>query len=80
MLGFTAVATSTAIDISEDDLDDCQWFSREQLADFYADEKSNNAEDIVDTPNEKNKYRIGSADSISSYLITAWKNKEIGQY
>ncbi|MBU2894008.1 NAD(+) diphosphatase [Colwellia sp. D2M02] len=58
MLGFTAVATSTAIDISEDDLEDCQWFSREQL-------------DNVQT---------GSRDSISSYLIHAWKNKKIGQY
>ena len=36
MLGFTAVATSTDIDISKDDIDDCQWFSREQLATFYA--------------------------------------------
>ncbi|MFB0979738.1 MAG: hypothetical protein QMC62_02330 [Alteromonadaceae bacterium] len=26
MLGFTAVATSIHIDISKDDIDDCQWF------------------------------------------------------
>lgn len=71
MLGFTAVATSTTIDISEDDIDDCQWFSREQLASFYTGSKTND---------EKNEYRIGSGYSISSYLITAWKNKEIGQY
>jgi NAD+ diphosphatase len=69
MLGFTAVATSTTIDISKDDIDDCQWFSREQLAGF-----STGIDD------EKDKYKIGSGDSISSYLITAWKNKEIGQY
>jgi NAD+ diphosphatase len=28
MLGFTAVATSITIDISQDDLDNYQWFSR----------------------------------------------------
>jgi NAD+ diphosphatase len=72
MLGFTAVATSTTIDISKDDLENCQWFSREQLSDFYADTKTDKG--------EAHQYRIGSGDSISSYLITAWKNKEIGQY
>jgi len=81
MLGFTAVATSTTIDISQDDIDDCQWFSREQLASFYADKKVNNtAEASVDANDKESQYRIGSGDSISSYLITAWKNKEIGQY
>ena len=69
MLGFTAQATSTTIDISQDDLDDCQWFSREQLASFNS-EKSD----------EKHQYRLSSSDSISSYLITAWSNKEIGKY
>lgn len=70
MLGFTAVATSTTIDISQDDLEDCQWFSRAQLADFYSG-----------TDDSKiHQYRLSSGDSISSYLITAWKNKEIGQY
>lgn len=109
MLGFTAVATSTTIDISHDDLDDCQWFSREQLAGFYAEttirhnvginvgSNANNtveasvkghtddgsgvsAENSVEPTAEKHKYRLSSGDSISSYLITAWKNKEIGQY
>ncbi|MDX2369758.1 MAG: NAD(+) diphosphatase [Colwellia sp.] len=96
MLGFTAVATSTTIDISKDDLEDCQWFSREQLASFYAgaprnnvginvsshvsSHVSNNAEASVNTNDEKHEYRLSSGDSISSYLITAWKNKEIGQY
>jgi len=103
MIGFTAVATSTTIDISKDDLEDCQWFSREQLANFYAGTNvrnyvginvdhntnkgaGNNANDTasveesVEVTNEKYQYRLSSGDSISSYLITAWKNKEIGQY
>jgi len=97
MLGFTAVATSTTIDITKDDLEDCQWFSREQLASFYAGTNSRNyvgvnvaknaddtaetsVENSVETIDEKYQYRLSSGDSISSYLITAWKNKEIGQY
>jgi NAD+ diphosphatase len=96
MLGFTAVATSTIIDISQDDLEDCQWFSREQLASFYAETPRNNVginvganvevhvensgKNSVKATNEKHQYRLSSSDSISSYLITAWKNKEIGQY
>lgn len=97
MLGFTAVATSTTIDISQDDLDDCQWFSREQLASFYAEKTTRhnvginieaNVSNIVEASvevhvednDEKHQYRLSSGDSISSYLITAWKNKEIGQY
>jgi NAD+ diphosphatase len=85
MLGFTAVATSTSIDISEDDLEDCQWFSREQLAKFYvgahAPNKTGNiTETTLDNNEEKHEYRISSGNSISSYLITAWKNREIGQY
>lgn len=106
MLGFTAVATSTTIDISQDDLEDCQWFSREQLASFYAETPRNNVginvganvsntveesvnveahaknsvESNVKSTDEKHQYRLSSSDSISSYLITAWKNKEIGQY
>ena len=97
MLGFTAVATSTTIDISNDDLDDCQWFSRKQLASFYSEKTAKNNVGInikanVDSITEasvevhvkdndkKYQYRLSSGDSISSYLITAWKNKEIGQY
>jgi NAD+ diphosphatase len=97
MLGFTAVATSTIIDITQDDLEDCQWFSREQLADFYANTSipnnvgvnvtnndvnsaGNSTNTNAESNDEKHQYRVGSGDSISSYLITAWKNKEIGQY
>jgi NAD+ diphosphatase len=81
MLGFTAVATSTHIDISKDDIDDCQWFSREQLAGLYAGtQPPTKTDNAIDTNIKKHEYRIGSGYSISSYLITAWKNKEIGQY
>lgn len=81
MLGFTAVATSNTIDISKDDLEDCQWFSREQLEGFYSGNSSKNmTEDSANTTDEKHQYRLSSSDSISSYLITAWKNKKIGQY
>jgi NAD+ diphosphatase len=73
MLGFTAVATSEKIDISQDDLEYAQWFSREQLTDF-----SLNNEDIMES--ETKQYKMSSGDSISSYLITAWLNKEIGEY
>lgn len=105
MLGFTAVATSTNIDISKDDLEDCQWFSREQLAKFHAEASThsnvginvsksaeikvkNNTDNAVavsvemkvESTDDNHTFRLSSADSISSYLITAWKNKEIGQY
>lgn len=79
MLGFTAVATSTTIDISQDDLEDCQWFSRAQLAEFYAGTDDSMIK-AGETENKEYQYRLSSGDSISSYLITAWKNKEIGQY
>jgi NAD+ diphosphatase len=81
MLGFTAVATSNTIDISKDDLEDCQWFSREQLAEFHTGNSANSTViGNTEGTDEKHQYRLSSSDSISSYLITAWKNKEIGQY
>lgn len=81
MLGFTAVATSTTIDITKDDLEDCQWFSRAQLAGFAKGANGGiNASTNTDANNEKHQFKLSSGDSISSYLITAWKNKEIGQY
>ena len=81
MLGFTAVATSEKINTSQDDLDHAQWFSREQLNDFTInhlnkDEGYNDSETSTDKP----QYKMSSADSISSYLLNAWKNKQIGQY
>jgi len=81
MLGFTAVATSEVINTSQDDLDHAQWFSREQLTHFDVnhlnkEEGDNEGENKTDQP----QYKMSSADSISSYLLNAWKNKQIGQY
>jgi NAD+ diphosphatase len=68
MLGFTAQALSKEIDISEDDLQNAQWFSREKLHSFAQRESSEPG------------YKMSSPDSISYYLIDAWKNKKIGKY
>ncbi|WP_057832029.1 NAD(+) diphosphatase [Colwellia sp. TT2012] len=76
MLGFTAIAISEQIDISQDDLEDAQWFSREQLSKFAL---NSSVTDVANNP-ETQQYRMSSSDSISSYLIKAWMNKEIGQY
>lgn len=87
MLGFTAVATSEKIDISQDDLDDARWFSREQLSQFGVNSLVNSS--VITSVNDgaemtakhdSPQYRMSSGDSISSYLINAWKNKKIGQY
>jgi NAD+ diphosphatase len=83
MLGFTAVATSEKIDISQDDLDDAQWFSREQLSQFGVNASANTAVsdgEKATAPPDSPQYKMSSGDSISSYLINAWKNKEIGHY
>ena len=73
MLGFTAVASSEKIDTNQDSLEDAQWFSRQQLSQFSL----NNS---VTDDGDGTQYKMSSGDSISSYLITAWLNKEIGQY
>ena len=87
MLGFTAVATSEIIDITKDDLEDAQWFSREQLEHFCVNGASNVSGNSNESENttkissaNSNKFHMSSTDSISSYLITAWKNKQIGCY
>lgn len=87
MLGFTAQATSEHIDISQDSLEDAQWFSREQLAKFLTHTAVINTENQTKAVNmermegsEKAQYKMSSSDSISSYLITAWLRKEIGEY
>ena len=72
MLGFTAVAHTEEIDVSNDDLEVAQWFSREQLQLFAS--KENSASD------QPAQYKSSSSDSISYYLIQAWKNKQIGRY
>jgi NAD+ diphosphatase len=82
MLGFTAVATSEVIDVSQDSLEIAQWFTREQLATF---EVNNSAtlqqggnKSVVES--QASSYKMSSADSISSFLINAWNNKQIGKY
>jgi len=89
MLGFVAVATSEKIDVSQDSLEDAQWFSREQLAAFKVNERVINTEQLNSLSNstnvEKNsalpeQFKMSSQDSISSHLIKAWLNKEIGVY
>ncbi|MCJ8318798.1 MAG: NAD(+) diphosphatase [Colwellia sp.] len=90
MLGFTAQATSETIDTRQDDLQVAQWFTREQLANFLTNTSGINTEvqkkkqmdnksKPVETATEQ-QYKMSSRDSISSYLITAWLNKEIGKY
>ena len=78
MLGFTAVANSEKIDTSQDSLEDAQWFSREQLSKFSLN--SSVTDSSVTDSADSAPYRMSSGDSISSYLITAWLNKEIGHY
>lgn len=93
MLGFIAQASSENIDTKQDSLEDAQWFSREQLANFAGNRSVINTEgqqqelsDNTTQGSEKNpaqytpQYKMSSSDSISSYLITAWLNKEIGKY
>jgi len=87
MLGFTAVAITKTIDISQDDLEDAQWFSREQLAKFSTASSAGDSEKvslIIEGTNDGSltepQYKMSSKDSISSYLITAWLNKEIGEF
>lgn len=72
MLGFCASASSHEIDISNDDLEDARWFSREQLSNFLDKDDP--------SPYEKGQFRMSSEDSISHYLISAWKDKRIGKY
>ncbi|TYK66329.1 NAD(+) diphosphatase [Colwellia echini] len=77
MIGFTAEAISDVIDVSQDALENAQWFSREQLNSFGV--KGDGLESGKDSAN-KLLYKMSSSDSISAYLINAWKNKEIGKY
>jgi len=78
MLGFTAEATSESIDVSQDDLETAQWFTREQLESFSLNRNANPAQNKVQK--QEQGFKMSSNDSISSYLINAWKNKEIGKY
>ena len=89
MLGFIAQANSEKIDTRQDSLEDAQWFSREQIARFALNNSIINAEgeqhkragnDVESSKQNEPQYKMSSSDSISSYLITAWLNKEIGMY
>lgn len=84
MLGFTAVATSEHIDVSQDSLEDARWFSREQLATFAKNSKPLILTESSTTLDNKHlteaEFKMSSSDSISSYLINAWLNKEVGEY
>ena len=86
MLGFTAVATSENIDTSQDSLEHARWFSREELKHFSVNNSVLDTDKAMIECNQHDKidkgvqYKMSSKDSISSYLITAWLNKEIGQY
>ena len=89
MLGFIAQASSEKIDTRQDSLENAQWFSREQIANFAINRSVINTEEEQnkladnDTQSSEQKtpqYKMSSHDSISSYLITAWLNKEVGKY
>lgn len=88
MLGFIAEAHSEEIDTSQDSLEKAQWFSREQIANFARNHSVINTEvssSVADETNHQSvkkgtQYKMSSSDSISSYLITAWLNKQIGKY
>lgn len=87
MLGFIAQACSENIDTQQDSLENAQWFSREQIANFDINRTIINTEEepsklakTQSTEISQPQYKMSSSDSISSYLITAWLNKEIGKY
>lgn len=88
MLGFIAQASSEKIDTRQDSLENAQWFSREQVANFAVYDSVINSEGKQKTqqytpqhtPQHTPQYKMSSSDSISAYLITAWLNKEIGKY
>ena len=72
MLGFTAQATTERIQVSQDDLETAKWFSRAELASFSIYK--------VSAQKQAEGFKMVSNDSISSHLLTAWKNKTIGIY
>lgn len=61
MLGFIAEAVTEEIQVDKDELDDAQWFSREELAKFG------------NWHEEGEHLKLPRADSISRYLIDYWR-------
>jgi len=64
MLGFIARATTHQITLDENELEDAQWFSREQLRSFGPWGDSDFS------------YQLPRRDSIASYLINQWMETE----
>ncbi|CAM4106524.1 NAD(+) diphosphatase [Pseudoalteromonas ostreae] len=62
MLGFIAEAVTEDIQVDKDELDDAQWFSREELAQFG------------NWHEEGKQLKLPRSDSISRYLIDYWCN------
>ncbi|QBG37541.1 NAD(+) diphosphatase [Litorilituus sediminis] len=83
MLGFVAEAVTEDIDTSQDSLEQAHWFSREQLQVFEVNRSVIASEGEQNLPQDNaqlGQFKMSSSDSISSYLIRAWLNKEIGKY
>jgi len=63
MLGFEARATSSDIKLNKDELEDAQWFTRDDLKTFGRWGDNNY------------RYQLPRGDSIASYLINHWLNR-----
>ncbi|TLS80658.1 NAD(+) diphosphatase [Photobacterium damselae] len=63
MLGFTAIAETDQINVDEDEIESAEWFSRDEIVRFaeYGDD--------VDG------FKLPRQDSISSFLMAQWLNK-----
>jgi NAD+ diphosphatase len=60
MLGFEAIATSTEISCDPDELEDAQWFTREQIKTFGS------------WGDQTDGYKLPRRDSIARHLIERW--------
>jgi len=65
MLGFHANATSNAINIDTNELDDARWFSREEIRTFGT------------WGNEAYEFQLPRTDSIARFLIDRWLNSTV---
>ena len=64
MLGFKARAITTDITIDEQELEDAQWFSRDQLNEFGT------------WGDASYTYQLPRSDSIASFLINQWREQQ----